>query len=381
MARVLVLGGGFGGVSTATEVRKALGVGHEIILVDRSSTFVMGLRKLWALVGMGTIEDGSRDLHTLQTQGIRCEQREILSIDAAGLSVATDSGTLAADYMVLALGAESRPDLVPGLVEHGHNAWDVAGVPVLKAAVDAFDRGSIVIAIAGMPYTCPPAPFECAMLLDDYLRERGVRDRCSITVTTPKPILLPNAGVEGSAWLAEQLSDREIGYDTDRQVELVEAGHIEYADARLDFDLLVGVPPHRPPAVVSESDLAGPGGWVSVDPGTFETEHENVFAIGDITKVSLANGLPLPKAGVMADLQGQRVAAAIAARINGGEPPDTFDGKGYCFLEMSKSTAAFIEGDFYARPEPKISLGIESETHADRKHRFESERLERWFGA
>jgi sulfide:quinone oxidoreductase len=161
MARVLVLGGGFGGVSTATEVRKALGVGHEIILVDRSSTFVMGLRKLWALVGMGTIEDGSRDLHTLQTQGIRCEQREILSIDAAGLSVATDSGSLAADYMVLALGAESRPDLVPGLVEHGHNAWDVAGVPVLKAAVDAFDRGSIVIAIAGMPYTCPPAPFEC----------------------------------------------------------------------------------------------------------------------------------------------------------------------------------------------------------------------------
>jgi len=211
MARVLVLGGGFGGVSTATELRKALGDDHEIVLIDRSSTFLMGLRKLWALVGVGRIEDGSRDLRLLEHTGLRFEQREILSIDPEGRSVVTDAGTLNADYLVVALGAESRPDLVPGLAEHGHNVWDVAGVPGLKAAVDVFDGGSILIAIAGMPYTCPPAPFECAMLLDDYLRERGVRDRCSITVTTPKPILLPNAGVEGSTWLAEQLSGRAIG--------------------------------------------------------------------------------------------------------------------------------------------------------------------------
>ncbi len=381
MARVLVLGGGFGGVSTATELRKALGDDHEIVLIDRSSTFLMGLRKLWALVGVGRIEDGSRDLRLLEHTGLRFEQREILSIDPEGRSVVTDAGTLNADYLVVALGAESRPDLVPGLAEHGHNVWDVAGVPGLKAAVDVFDGGSILIAIAGMPYTCPPAPFECAMLLDDYLRERGVRDRCSITVTTPKPILLPNAGVEGSTWLAEQLSGRAIGYDTGRQVERVEAGHIEYADTTLDFDLLIGVPPHRPPAVVSECDLAGPGGWVTVDPNTLETGYENVYAIGDVTKITLANGLPLPKAGVMADLEGQRVAAAIAARIAGADHPDPFDGRGYCFLEMSTSTAAFIEGEFYARPEPRVSVRDESQAHADHKHRFEADRLELWFGS
>ena len=381
MPRVLVLGGGFGGVSTATELRKALGDEHEIVLVDRSATFVMGLRKLWDLVGVGRIEDGSRDLRLLRNQGIRFEQREILSIDPVARSVMSDSGPLAADYLVLALGAESRPDLVPGLVEHGHNVWDVAGVPGLKAGLEAFDGGRIVIAIAGMPYTCPPAPFECSMLVDDYLRERGVRDRSSITVTTPKPILLPNAGVAGSVWLAEQLTLREIGYETGREVERVVEGRIEYADAARDFDLLIGVPPHRPPPVVAESNLAGPGGWVIVDPGTFETSHENVFAIGDVTKVSLANGLPLPKAGVMADLEGQRVAEAIAARIVGGNQPDPFDGRGYCFLEMSASTAALIEGDFYARPEPQVVVAGESEAHAERKHRFESDRLELWFGS
>jgi sulfide:quinone oxidoreductase len=293
----------------------------------------------------------------------------------------TDAGTLTADYLVVAVGAESRPDLVPGLSRHGHNVWDVAGVPGLKASLESFGGGSIVIAIAGMPYTCPPAPFECAMLLDDHLRERGLRDRCSIKVTTPKPILLPNAGLEGSAWLAEQLAEKGIGHETGREVERVGAGRVEYAGAALDFDLLVGVPPHRPPKVVAESDLAGPGSWVAVDPTTLETGHENVFAIGDVTKITLANGLPLPKAGVIADLEGQRVAEVIAARIAGTDCPDPFDGRGYCFLEMSKSTAAFIEGDFYARPEPQVSVDGESEAHADRKHQFEAERLERWFGS
>ncbi len=380
MARILVLGGGFGGVSTATELRKALGDDHEVVLVDRSPSFVMGLRKLWALVGVGAIEEGSRDLRLLRGQGIRFEQRQVLSIDPSNRSVETDAGTIGADYLVLALGAVPRPDFVPGLAEHGHNVWDVAGVPGLRAGLQSFEGGRIVIAIAGMPYTCPPAPFECSMLLDDFLRERGLRDQATITVTTPKPILLPNAGVDGSSWLAEQLAARGISYETGREVKRVQAGRIDYGDAGLDFDLLIGVPPHRPPPVVAESDLAGPGGWVSVDPGTFETKHENVFAIGDVTKVSLANGLPLPKAGVMADLEGQRVARAIAARIAGSEPPGPFDGRGYCFLEMSKSTAALIEGDFYAKPEPRVVVADESEANASRKHRFESERLERWFG-
>ncbi len=106
-----------------------------------------------------------------------------------------------------------------------------------------------------------------------------------------------------------------------------------------------------------------------------------MFAIGDVTKITLANGLPLPKAGLMAELEGERVAAAIAADVRGEAPPPSFDGRGYCFIEMGKTKATLVEGDFFATPEPRVALREVSAEHAEEKHRFEAERLERWFGS
>ena len=107
MARVLVLGGGFGGISAATELRNALPEDHEILLVDRSDAFLMGLRKLWALVGLGELDEGRRPLARLEDRGIRYVRAEVLGIDAAARTVDTDSGSLAADFLIVALGAEA----------------------------------------------------------------------------------------------------------------------------------------------------------------------------------------------------------------------------------------------------------------------------------
>ena len=214
------------------------------------------------------------------------------------------------------------------------------------------------------------------------MRDRGLRERTEITVNTFQPILLPNAGKEGSTWLAEQLSSRGIGFNTGRKVERVEAGRVVFANGETtQADVLIGVPPHRPPAVIANSGLTGEGDWVVIDPATLRTSHENVFAIGDVTQIKLANGLPLPKAGLFAELQGEHVAAAIAADCGVGKPPADFDGRGYCFVEMGKSVAARIEGDFFARPQPIVQVMEASETQAEAKRRFEKERLQRWFGS
>lgn len=380
MTRTLILGAGFGGLTVATELKQKLGPEHEIVLIDRNPEFLMGLRKLWALVGVGSLEDGRRSRALLEERGFTFRQEEILAIDPKSRSATTEAGTMAADHLVVALGAEPRPDLVPGLAEHGHNVWDPRAVPALMEALAELEEGTIAIVIAGVPYTCPPAPYECAMLLDDDLRQHGLRDRVQLVVSTVQPILMPNAGQEGSAWLGEQLEARGIEHHAGREVGQVEADRIVLADGELPFDVLIGVPPHRPPTVIRDSGLAGDTPWIEVDPATLRTSYEGVYAIGDVTKITLANGLPLPKAGLMAELEGERVAAAIAAELRGEEPPSPFDGRAYCFMEMGKTRATLIQGDFFATPEPRVRLGDVSSENADDKHRFEAERLARWFG-
>jgi sulfide:quinone oxidoreductase len=378
--RTLVLGGGFGGLTVATELRRLLPEEHEITLVDHREYFSMGLRKLWELVGHATIAGGSRSRDVLAGRGIHVVGEEIFEIDPVNRSIRIGSGPLHADRLVVALGAESRPDLVLGLAEHGHDVWDVDGVAGAADALARFEGGRILVVVAGAPYPCPPAPYECAIHVDEHLRARGLRERTELSVSTVQPMLMPNAGKEGSAWIAEQLEQRGIGHRAGRTVEGVEPGRVVFGDGSEEFDLLLTVPPHRVPSVVAESGLTGDGAWISVDRGTMETEHEGVYAIGDVTLIPLANGLPLPKAGVTAELEGLRVAAAIAAEARGGEPPPLFDGRGTCFIELGPESAALVEGEFYAEPDPKVAILGPDPAHAAEKRRFETERLERWFG-
>lgn len=382
MTRTLILGAGFGGLTVATELRRMCGNDHEILLIDRREHFLVGLRKLWALVGLGTLEEGKRHRGVLTERGITFLNQDVSQIDPAQRRVVTNQATHDGDYLVVALGAEPRPDLVPGLADHAHDLYDARAIPGLADALARFDGGRIAIVIAGGPYKCPPAPFECAMLLEEHMRDRGLRERTEITVFTFQPMLLPNAGKEGSAWLADQLSSRGIGFQTGSKVERVEAGRVVFAGGEtVQADVLIGVPPHRPPAVVTDSGLTGESGWIVIDPATLRTSHERVFAIGDVTQIKLANGLPLPKAGLIAELEGAHVAAAIAADCGVGAPPADFDGHGYCFVEMGKSLATRLEGDFFARPEPTVRVLDESEAHAEEKRRFEADRLKQWFGS
>jgi sulfide:quinone oxidoreductase len=379
--RTLVLGAGFGGIAVATGLRDRLGDSHEVTLVDRSASFSMGLRKLWELVELGTIEHGSRPRAALAGGGIEVVEATVTAIDPVAREAETTAGRLEADRLVVALGAEPRPDLVSGLAEHGHPIWVGDAVPAARDALTALRSGRVAVVIFGAPYPCPPAPYECVMLVDDYLRARELRGAIELEVVTLQPLLLPNAGQSGSEWLAARLDERGIGWRVEEKAERVEEGRVVFElGGELVFDLLLAVPPHRAPSVVVEAGLTAESGWIEPDRGTFATTYPGVWAIGDCTFVRLANGLPLPKAGVMAAAQGDRVAAAIAAEISGLSRPATFDGRGYCFVETGLREAALIDGDFYADPEPAITLREPSPAHHDAKVGFELEHLVRWFG-
>jgi sulfide:quinone oxidoreductase len=378
MHRVLVLGGGFGGIAAAVALRARLDPAAEVVLVERRPTFVMGLRKNWALVGASTLAHGERPLAALRERGIDVVAGTIEAIRPDAREADVDGRTIAADALVVALGAERDPDRIPGFREHAIDVYSEASSEAGAAAIDAFTGGRVVIGIFGVPYPCPPGPYELALLLADRLGERGIPG--GLFVFSPQPLSLPVLGEAGCATFDGRLAAEGITFRPKTTATAVEPGTVVAADTRIPFDLLLGVPPHRVPGVVSAAGLAEPGAWVKVNPATLETRFPGVYAIGDVTAIPLSTGQPLPKAGVFAHAQGDVVAGRIADAFAGREPTAVFDGQGMCFLETGHGQATMVRGNFYATP-PDVALAEASEEHLAEKHAFETDRLAAWFGA
>ena len=178
------------------------------------------------------------------------------------------------------------------------------------------------------------------------------------------------------------LDSRRIGFHSERTVERIEpeARELVLADGeRVPFDLLLAIPPHRAPAVVRESPLAGPNGFVPVDRATLATTAEGVSALGDVTAIPIAGGKFLPKAGVFAHGQAEVVARRIAAELGGRAPTASFEGKGACFLELGDGKAGYASGDFYAEPGPQVRMRRPGRRWHLGKVVFERVWLWRWF--
>jgi sulfide:quinone oxidoreductase len=379
MARALVLGGGFGGIACAVALRDQLSASDEVVLVDRREDFVMGLRKTWHLLGMSPLAYGTRHLSILAGRGIEVITGEVTELNADVRSATVDGRALEADVLVVALGARHARDAVPGLADHGFNVWSREGLERSQAAIDAFRGGRAVVGIFGMPHSCPPAPYELALLLADRFEDRGIE--ADITVFSPAPITPPIVGAAGCATLDGRLAERGIGFLPAHTATRVDEGAVQFdGQPDLRFDLLLAVPPHRAPSVLVEAGLAPADGWVKVDRGNLETGRAGVWAIGDCTAIGLSNGMALPKAGLFAEREGEVVAARAAAALRGETPTATFDGAGACFIEMGSGEASMIRGDFFADP-PAVELTVPSHDQREAKERFEEERLARWFGA
>lgn len=360
MARstVVVLGGGVGGVVAANELWKRLGDGHRIVLVERNPEFLFAPSLLWLMVGWRRPRQLTKPLARMVRPGVELVRAEVQEIDADGGKVVTSTGTLEYDALVVSLGADLAPRAMPGYVEAAHNFFDLEGASGLWRALQGFQGGRVVVTVSALPYKCPAAPHEAAFLLDDVLRRRGLRGRSQVELFTPEPQPMPVAGpVMGEAVLG-LLKQRDILFHPNRSLASIdpERRELVFQDGtREPFDLLAAIPPHRSPRAVKESALANEAGWAPVDKRTLRTRFENVYAIGDAAAIILANGKPLPKAGVFAHAEALAVARSLAAQLQGGHPEE-FDGTGFCWMELGGGSAGFAAGDFYAEPNPTVNL-------------------------
>ncbi len=311
------------------------------------------------MVGRRTSDAITRPLARLARKGIDVRIGNVERIDPEGRVVTVSGQALAADYLVITLGAELAPESIPGLAQAGHNFYSRSGAESLWTALQNQRTGRIVVLTAAPAYKCPAAPYEGAMLIDGWYREQGLRDRVQIEIYAAEPAPMGVAGPHVSSAVTELLASKGIPYHPEHQVTAVDPDRkrLRFANGvEVDFDLLAYVPPHRAPAAVRDSGLTGESGWMSVDRHTLRTRWPNVFAIGDVVSIPLALGKPLPKAGVFAHKEAEVVAENIAHDIAGEAQQARFDGHGECFIEIGGGKAGFGGGDFYAEPKPAVTL-------------------------
>ncbi|MGV8839905.1 MAG: NAD(P)/FAD-dependent oxidoreductase [Bauldia sp.] len=372
--RVVILGAGFGGLELATLLSEAFGEGIDVTLIERADSFVFGYSKLDVMFGRATPDAVRLAYAGFAKPGVRFLRRTVRAIDPAARRVTTEDGAFDADFLIVALGADYDLAATPGMAEAGE-FYSVAGAERMRDAVARFAGGKALIGVADAPYKCPPAPSECALMLHDHLVARGLRPACEIELVLPLPTPIPPSPETSQAILAA-FGERGIAFSGGRRVARVDNGRrVAVLDdgSERAFDLFLGVPKHRVPAVVEASGLAE-NGWIPVDPRTLRTRFENVFAVGDGANTGT------PKAGVFAEGAARAVAATIAAAIRGGAGDARYDGAGICYIEFGGGRVGKVEVDFFSGPKPTGKHHDPSPALRADKDAFGASRRRRWFG-
>jgi sulfide:quinone oxidoreductase len=343
LAEVVVLGGGVGGTLAANLIARQTRGRANVTVVDATGSHVYQPGFLYVAVGKERPAALRHSEHDLLREGIDLVVDEATRIDPSKQAVALASGrSLHYDQLLLATGSRTVMEEVPG-AKDVHSFYTMEGAIRLFEALKAFRGGSIVVGVAGIPYKCPPAPVEFVFLLDDYLKARGIRERCQIKLLSP---LNRAFTIEATSKVVQPiLAERGIeltGFFNVETVDPVARTVTSLEGETVAFDLLVLVPPHRGAKVIEDSGLGDERGWVPVDKNTLKhSRFEHIWAIGDTTNI------PISKSGSVAHYEASVAAAEIAAEAKGeARPAHVYDGKVMCFLETGQGQATTIRFDY-----------------------------------
>ena len=358
MKHIVILGGGVGGTLTANLLARRLRPrldrrDVEIVVVDPSAAHVYQPGFMYIAMGGERADRLQKPERSLLDKRVRLVVDACVRIDEASQTVILEGGEiLPYDELVLATGSQIVPEQIEHFASEAHHFYTADAALKLRAALDRFEGGKVVVAIASMPYKCPPAPLEIAMLIESELRERGLRPGSEIHYCSPI----------GRAFQIQTVSDMVTPVLAEKGIELHEFFNVETIDParkviqsldgeELGYDLLILVPPHRgAPFLVDSGLAAAPGGWLPTDRFTLRVGgRPNVHALGDATD------LPLSKAGSTAHFEAPVVVEGIVAAIEDREPAGkhaAYEGRVMCFLEIGDGKGTILRFDYDHPPVP-----------------------------
>jgi sulfide:quinone oxidoreductase len=352
MHRIVILGGGTGGTLTANRLQRLYGDDAEIVVVDRDDRHVYQPGLLFVPFGLAEPGDIVRPRSKQLRNGIEFRLAEVARVETADNTVWLEGGeALPYDVLVIATGARLQPEETEGLVwgEKVHTFYTLEGAVALRAALEEFEGGRVVVNLVDMPIKCPPAPLEFCFLADWFFQERFIRFDVELTFATPldaaftKPV--------SAEHLAALLEQKGVELETEFAAGRVEGEQgrlISWDERELPFDLLVSIPAHGGAAFVERSPGLGDElGFVSTDPHTLQSKAaENVFAIGD------AAGVPTSKAGSVTHFEGDTLVENIRRHLAGETLEPSYDGHANCFIETGFHKALLIDFNYEQEPLP-----------------------------
>jgi len=351
--KILIVGGGMGGTILANNLARRLKsemkagkVRLEMLSASDKHAYLPGL--LYVAVGRMTPDEIYRDQASLLEPGIAFSVDPVEQFMLDKNQVKTKSGRVV-DYDILAIATGSRiwPEAIPGLKENAEFFYTEETAVKLFNRLRQFQGGRIVVAM-GVPHKCPMAPLEITFMLDDYFRERGIRDKVQLHYTYPVGRVHTLENV--AKWAAPEMDRRGITYEVLFNLKEVDGARKTLKSeegSETTYDLLISIPSHKGMEVIEQNKL-GQNGWIPTDRHTLKMEgRDNVYVLGDTTN------LPISKAGSTAHFEAEVVGENIAAIVKLGSPVRRYDGKVFCFIQAGSEKATYAMFNYSQPPDPR----------------------------
>lgn len=367
MARIIVIGGSFGGLTAAFELKRHLGKAAEITVVSDLEHFVFIPSLPWVSMGWRKAGDITLPLRpVLESKGIAFIHEEVKGVDADASKVVTAKGEIPYDYLIIATGPALAFDEVSGFGPEGGNTECIFTLPQAQRAKAAWDKflespGPMAIgSVQGV--SCFGPPYEYAFEVDAELRKRKIRHKAPIYFITSEPYL-GHFGIGGFGtsrrWLEDEFAEKDIRVLTNQAVEEFTQNEIKLKDGtKLPFKLAMFAPAMK--GVPAVTHLGNPRGFIPVDEHMRHKKYKNIFCVGVAVAIAPPEPTPVPtgvpKTGYMTVKMAKTAALAIASDISGkGAVPPPYEMDVLCLMDMGE-TAAYMKAKPLLPPRQEIVL-------------------------
>ena len=353
MKKIVILGSGAGGTMVANNLRKKLSPKQwDITIIDKDEIHHYQPGWLFIPFNVYTPGDCQKPKREFIPEGVNFVMDEVVGLDKSSRTVEGKKGKYDYDWLVIASGCTIVPEEVEGMqadyYNNIHDFYTLEGAVRLRDKMKYFNKGRVVVNIAELPYKCPVAPLEFIFMADWFFDVKGARKDVEIELVTPmagafsKPI--------ASSILGEIAMRKNIKVSPNFDIAKVnpEEKTIEsHKGEKVDYDLLVAIPPNFGAKFLEGSGLEDPLRFVETDNFTLKAKNaDNIYVIGDATNV------PASKAGAVAHYESETVVDNIIFEIDGQPAKGTFDGHATCFICSGYEKAFLIDFNYEYEPLP-----------------------------